>query len=103
MLEARALEKVYETRGVRTQALSGVDLSVGEGEFLALAGPSGSGKTTLLNLFGALDEPTSGKVILDGQELALLSARERADLRLDRKSTRLNSTFSTAEKTGIRL
>lgn len=82
MLEARALEKVYETRGVRTQALSGVDLSVGEGEFLALAGPSGSGKTTLLNLFGALDEPTSGKVILDGQELALLSARERADLRL---------------------
>ena len=58
ILEARGVTKVYETRGVETHALNGVDLEIGEGEFTALSGPSGSGKTTLLNLFGALDEPT---------------------------------------------
>jgi putative ABC transport system ATP-binding protein len=82
LLEARDLHKVYDTRGVLTQALVGVNLVVGEGEFTALAGPSGSGKTTLLNLFGALDEPTSGEVVLDGERLFDLSPRARADLRL---------------------
>ena len=55
MLEARGVSKVYETRGVETIALRGIDLSIEGGEFTALAGPSGSGKTTLLNLFGGLD------------------------------------------------
>ncbi|MEN8183972.1 MAG: ABC transporter ATP-binding protein [Myxococcota bacterium] len=82
VLEARELSKTYATRGVVTQALSGVDLSIAEGEFTALAGPSGSGKTTLLNLLGALDEPSSGEVVLDGQRLSSLSPRARADLRL---------------------
>ncbi len=82
ILEARSLVKVYDTRGVETRALDGVDLGIGEGEFAALAGPSGSGKTTLLNLFGALDTPTSGEVLLDGELLAERSARELAELRL---------------------
>jgi len=82
MLQAQGVTKVYETRGVRTQALRGVDLQVGEGEFTALAGPSGSGKTTLLNLFGALDAPTRGSVALEGQDLSALSASELAALRL---------------------
>jgi putative ABC transport system ATP-binding protein len=82
ILEARALVKVYDTRGVETRALNGVDLEVGEGEFTALAGPSGSGKTTLLNLFGALDEPTSGEVFLDRERLADLSPARLAGLRL---------------------
>jgi putative ABC transport system ATP-binding protein len=82
LLEARDLHKVYDTRGVLTRALAGVDLVVGEGEFMALAGPSGSGKTTLLNLFGGLDEPTSGDVILDGERLSELSPKALADLRL---------------------
>ncbi|MBW2315759.1 MAG: ABC transporter ATP-binding protein [Deltaproteobacteria bacterium] len=82
ILEARNVTKVYETRGVETPALRGVDLEVEAGEFSALAGPSGSGKTTLLNLFGALDEPTTGSVILEGQCLGELSAMELADLRL---------------------
>jgi putative ABC transport system ATP-binding protein len=82
VLEARDLHKVYDTRGVLTRALAGVNLVVGEGEFTALAGPSGSGKTTLLNLFGGLDEPTSGEVALDGERLSELGPRALADLRL---------------------
>jgi putative ABC transport system ATP-binding protein len=82
VLEARGVEKVYETRGVATVALAGVDLAVEEGEFSALAGPSGSGKTTLLNLLGALDAPTRGEVRLDGEPLAGLSSGALAELRL---------------------
>jgi putative ABC transport system ATP-binding protein len=82
MLEAKQVTKTYETRGVETHALRGVSLSIGEGEFTVLAGPSGSGKTTLLNLFGALDEPSSGEILLDGQNLSDLSATELAELRL---------------------
>jgi putative ABC transport system ATP-binding protein len=82
LLEAKQVTKTYETRGVETHALRGVSLSIGEGEFTVLAGPSGSGKTTLLNLFGALDEPTSGEILLDGQNLSDLSATELAELRL---------------------
>jgi putative ABC transport system ATP-binding protein len=82
MLEAKQVTKTYETRGVETHALRGVSLSIGEGEFTVLAGPSGSGKTTLLNLFGALDEPSSGEILLVGQNLSDLSATELAELRL---------------------
>ncbi len=82
MLEACNVTKVYETRGVETRALDDVSLEVQPGEFAALAGPSGSGKTTLLNLFGALDVPTSGRVLLDGVDLASLSGARLAELRL---------------------
>jgi len=82
ILEARAVTKTYETRGVATKALAGVDLKIEKGEFSVLAGPSGSGKTTLLNLLGALDDPSSGEIMLDGQQLSDLSPRELADLRL---------------------
>jgi putative ABC transport system ATP-binding protein len=82
ILEARNVTKVYDTRGVETPALRGVTLAVEAGEFSALAGPSGSGKTTLLNLFGALDAPTSGEIVLEGQVLAELSSHELAELRL---------------------
>ncbi len=80
--EARAVRKVYQTRGVETRALNGVDLTLAAGEFTALAGPSGSGKTTLMNLLGALDTPTEGRVWLDGQDLAELPPAELSDLRM---------------------
>lgn len=82
ILEAKDVTKIYETRGVETPALRGVDLAVEAGEFSALCGPSGSGKTTLLNLFGALDVPTSGEILLEGQSLGALSSDELAELRL---------------------
>jgi putative ABC transport system ATP-binding protein len=82
VLEARGVTKVYESRGVETRALGGVDLTICEGEFTALSGPSGSGKTTLLNLFGALDEPTRGEIRLDGESLGRLGAAALSELRL---------------------
>ncbi len=82
VLRAREVTKVYETRGVKTPALRGVDLEIAEGEFTALSGPSGSGKTTLLNLFGALDAPSEGTIALDGEELGALSGTQLSQLRL---------------------
>lgn len=82
IIEAIDVTKVYETRGVVTRALDGVNLALEKGEFAALAGPSGSGKTTLLNLLGALDTPTSGKIQLEGVELSELSPSALSTLRL---------------------
>jgi putative ABC transport system ATP-binding protein len=66
---------------VETHALRGVDLAVQNGEFTALVGPSGSGKTTLLQLIGLLDQPTSGRVFINGQDATGLNRNQRADLR----------------------
>ena len=66
---------------VETHALRGVDLSIDNGEFTALVGPSGSGKTTLLQLIGLLDQPTTGTVLIKGQDATRLNRNQRADLR----------------------
>ena len=66
---------------IETQALRGVNLSVNSGEFTALVGPSGSGKTTLLQMIGCLDQPTSGRVFISGQEVTTLKRNQRADMR----------------------
>ena len=78
------LEKTYEDEGVPVRALKGVNLEIEKGEFLAIAGPSGSGKSTLLNLIGGLDEPTLGKVFLEGIDLATLSKGKLAQMRLSK-------------------
>jgi putative ABC transport system ATP-binding protein len=73
----------FFNRGATTiRALDGVDLEIEPGEFVALEGPSGSGKTTLLQLLGALDRPSSGRVLFEGSDLATLSDNELAGLRL---------------------
>lgn len=82
VVSARALTKVFGAGQSKVWALRGVDLDIREGEFLALVGPSGSGKTTFLNLVGALDLPTAGELTVLGSDVAGLSKRERADLRL---------------------
>ena len=82
IVHARGLTKAFDTGAQRVWALRGVDLEVGEREFLALVGPSGSGKTTLLNLLGALDVPTGGELTILGRPIGSLSKRERARLRL---------------------
>ena len=73
--------RVYKIGQVETRALNGVSMDIQSGEFTSLVGPSGSGKTTLLQLIGCLDQPTSGKVFIAGQETTGLNRNQRADLR----------------------
>ena len=76
--------KVFEHDGIAVEAVRGVTLEIERGEFVVLAGPSGSGKTTLLNMLGGLTHATRGRIWIDGQDLADMSERERARLRLER-------------------
>ena len=82
VLEAHALRKVYTGGdGNLIEVLSGVDIAVTRGEFVAIVGASGAGKSTLLHLLGALDQPTSGDVRLDGQVYAEQSEERLAEIR----------------------
>ena len=83
LLEVKNLKKIYTTRfgGNQVQALSNVNFSVEEKEYVAIMGESGSGKTTLLNILAALDKPTSGKVYLKGRDLAEIRNKEMAAFR----------------------
>jgi len=73
--------KIYRVGPIEVSALNGVNLKIKKGEFVAIMGPSGSGKSTLLHIIGALDRPTSGKVIIDGVDISVLSNDELAKLR----------------------
>ena len=85
ILEVTGLRKVYTTRfgGNKVEALRDVNFTVEDGEYVAVMGESGSGKTTLLNLLAALDKPTAGRVVLDGQELGSLPESKIAAFRRD--------------------
>jgi len=77
MLQLTDITKVFRTEEVETVALNGVSLNVRPGEFVAVMGPSGCGKSTLLNVLGLLDNPTSGRYVLDGLEVGSLKERQR--------------------------
>ena len=77
----RHVKKYYGSGSSQVKALDGVDLSVVQGEFVAIVGASGSGKTTLLNMMGGLDAPTEGEVIVDGVNLGGLREEQRAVFR----------------------
>ena len=81
IIAIRDLRKTFRSGDVDVHALRGVDLSVARGEFLAIVGPSGSGKSTLFNILGGLTPPTSGTVVIDGQDLMRLSDGGRTNLR----------------------
>jgi len=84
LIRVENLEKLYQDNGVPVRALHDISLSIGQGEFSAIAGPSGSGKTTLLNLIGALDKPTNGAIFFEGEDLSSKTKKELSSLRLHR-------------------
>lgn len=75
------LSKIYNTGSVETKALDNVSFDIKKGDFVAIMGPSGSGKSTLMHLLGALDTPTKGEYLLDGEEVSKLSDDQLADIR----------------------
>jgi len=81
MIDVSHISKIYKTEAFETVALDDVSFSIKKGEFVAIMGPSGSGKSTLMHILGALDSPTSGTYILDGENVSLLKDDELADIR----------------------
>jgi putative ABC transport system ATP-binding protein len=81
VIKLTEIEKAYRTEKMETLALSNVNLEVAEGEFISVMGPSGSGKSTLLNIIGLLDEPTRGRVELNGERITSYHDRRIARLR----------------------
>lgn len=81
IIQVTHLSKVYKTEALETVALDDISFNIEKGEFVAIMGPSGSGKSTLMHVLGALDLPTSGQYLLDGENVADLSDDELADIR----------------------
>jgi putative ABC transport system ATP-binding protein len=81
IIEVHQLQKIYRVGKVDVPALRGVELNVKAGEFLSIIGPSGSGKSTLFHIIGGLTPPTSGRVLVDGRDLAIMTDADRTRLR----------------------
>lgn len=81
LIEVKNLNKIYKDDGIETVGLNNINLSIKEGEFVAIIGPSGSGKSTLLQVLGCLDRPTSGQYLLEGKPLDNYSDNELAHVR----------------------
>jgi putative ABC transport system ATP-binding protein len=81
VIELQGVQRRYDMNGQAVQALAGVDLRVGAGEFVAITGASGSGKSSLLNILGCLDRPTAGRYLIEGTDVASLDDEAASDIR----------------------
>ncbi|HEX8172166.1 MAG TPA: ABC transporter ATP-binding protein [Thermoanaerobaculia bacterium] len=81
LIQLESVSKTYDSGENAVQALRGIDLRIGAGEFAAIIGPSGSGKSTLMHILGCLDTPSEGRYWLDGEDVASMSARALAKVR----------------------
>ncbi len=81
MLNIKNITKVYKMQGEEVRALRGVNLGIGDNEYLAIMGPSGSGKSTMMNVIGCLDTPTSGEYFLEGQDVSKMDEDQLAEVR----------------------
>lgn len=81
MISLKGIRKIYEMGDVEVKALDGIDLDIGEHEFICIMGASGSGKSTLMNIIGCLDRPSEGFYSLDGSDVSSLTSVELADIR----------------------
>ncbi|MGD0978877.1 MAG: ABC transporter ATP-binding protein [Candidatus Bathyarchaeia archaeon] len=102
VVSASSLGKVYEANGLKVEVLKDIDFEVKRGEFAVVGGPSGSGKTTLLNIVGGIDKPTSGKIIVYGEDLGARDEDFLAGFRCSNvgfvfQSYNLVSTLTVAE------
>ncbi|MFA5400291.1 MAG: ABC transporter ATP-binding protein [Dehalococcoidia bacterium] len=83
IIEAKGLKKIFGGE-VPVEALKDIDLQINRGEFVGIMGPSGSGKSTLLHMLALLDDPTAGKIIMDGTEVEKLSSMQKTNFRLNK-------------------
>ncbi|MBW2630751.1 MAG: ABC transporter ATP-binding protein [Deltaproteobacteria bacterium] len=106
MIEIQQLTKTFIKNGARIEVLKGIDCSIARGESLAILGASGTGKTTLLQILGALDHPTSGRVLFDGTDIFEWDEPRRAEFRNKRigfvfQSYHLLPEFTALENTAM--
>lgn len=81
LIQLQRVTKIFRGKGLETHALSGVDLDLFRGEYVAVAGPSGCGKSTLLSIMGLLDDPSEGQYLLDGEPVSGLKRNQKAKIR----------------------
>ncbi|HYM62109.1 MAG TPA: ABC transporter ATP-binding protein [Thermoanaerobaculia bacterium] len=100
LIQLEKVRKIYDSGENAVEALRGVDVAIGRGEFVSIIGPSGSGKSTLMHILGCLDSPTDGKYWLDGEDVAALSGRSLAGIR-NRKIGFVFQTFNLLPRATI--
>ena len=98
MINISHVSKIYKSGDIETVALADISFEIKKGEFVAIMGPSGSGKSTLMHILGALDKPTSGTYVLDGEEVSKLSDDQLANIR-NRKIGFIFQSYNLLPKT----